>query len=216
MSKLHVFDLDKTLLINNCSFAFGAFLADMGYFSVRQKMAALLGKICLKLSLKTPREIHHKLFLKLFHGRIAAEITSLIAPFVEQFLNKALRKSLFEELQAALKREETVLLLSNSPSFLVSAIAKQLGIMYWKATEYAEDCRKCFDQILYMMDGEAKAAFLNAFAQEKGFSQGQIIAYSDSIDDLPLLERAGEKIAVAPDKRLRSLAENRGWPILET
>lgn len=215
MKKLHVFDLDRTLLVNNCSFAFGAFLAQMGLFSFRQKISALMGKLRLKFFINTPKEIHERLFTKLFRGRVTSEITSLIPSFVEEFLKKGLRKSLLQELQSALERKETVLLLSNSPSFLVSAIAKHLGIIYWRATEYAEDCKKRFDQIIYMMDGEAKAAFLTVFAQEKGFAQREIIAYSDSIDDLPLLEKAGQKIAVAPDKQLRHLAENRGWSILE-
>ncbi|MEI6531548.1 MAG: HAD-IB family phosphatase [Chlamydiota bacterium] len=216
MKKLHVFDLDRTLLVGNCSFAFFKFLSKMGFFSFRQKISAVAGKLKLKFFINTPKELHEKLFKKLFRGRFTAEITDKVPSFLEEFLKKSLRKSLFKSLQQALERKETVLLLSNSPSFLVSAIAKQLGIIYWRATEYAEDCKKCFDKIPYMMDGETKALFLTAFAKEKGFLREEIFAYSDSIDDLPLLEQAGHKIAVAPDKRLRYLAKNRGWSILET
>ncbi|MCX6994436.1 MAG: HAD-IB family phosphatase [Chlamydiae bacterium] len=216
MKKLHVFDLDRTLLIGNCSFAFFKFLAKMGFFSFRQLLSALINKMRLKFFINTPKELHEKLFKTLFRGRFVEEITNKVPLFLEEFLKNSLRISLFKNLQQALERKETVLLLSNSPSFLVSAIAKQLGIIYWSATEYAEDCKKCFDTILCMMDGETKALFLTSFAKEKGFLREEIFAYSDSIDDLPLLEQAGHKIAVAPDKRLRCLARNRGWSILET
>ena len=39
--------------------------------------------------------------------------------------------------------------------------------------------------------------------------------YSDSINDLPLLEQVSNPVAVSPDARLRALASERGWPILE-
>ena len=39
-------------------------------------------------------------------------------------------------------------------------------------------------------------------------------AYSDSITDLPLLEAVGHPTAVNPDRALRRVAEERGWPIL--
>jgi hypothetical protein len=39
-------------------------------------------------------------------------------------------------------------------------------------------------------------------------------AYSDSITDLPLLEAVGHPTAVNPDRALRRIAEERGWPIL--
>jgi HAD superfamily hydrolase (TIGR01490 family) len=38
--------------------------------------------------------------------------------------------------------------------------------------------------------------------------------YSDSINDLPLLERVSHPVATQPDERLRAVAETRGWPIL--
>lgn len=40
-------------------------------------------------------------------------------------------------------------------------------------------------------------------------------AYSDSFSDLPMLEAAGEPVAVNPDRRLRELALRRGWPALD-
>jgi len=41
------------------------------------------------------------------------------------------------------------------------------------------------------------------------------VFYSDSVNDLPLLEQVSHPIVVAPDPRLRAIAEERGWPIAE-
>lgn len=216
MSRLHVFDLDKTLLVSNCSFAFFTFLVKRGLFSFRHKVSALVGTLRLKFLLTPPGVVHAKLFTKLFQGRPVREITSFIPSFIDEFLTRSLRPSLWQRLEVAKAKKETILLLSNSPSFLVAAIAKKLGIIYWQATEYAKDCKEQFDTIIEMMDGPAKARAVLEFAKMRGFALNQIVAYSDSIDDLPLFELVGEKLAVAPDKRLRSLAQNRGWPILDT
>jgi HAD superfamily phosphoserine phosphatase-like hydrolase len=52
-------------------------------------------------------------------------------------------------------------------------------------------------------------------AHHKTWNDVQITFYSDSINDLPLLERAQIPVAVNPDARLRQLATDRGWRILQ-
>jgi len=39
--------------------------------------------------------------------------------------------------------------------------------------------------------------------------------YSDSINDVPLLERVTHPVATNPDPRLRAIANERGWPVIE-
>ncbi len=48
-------------------------------------------------------------------------------------------------------------------------------------------------------------------ARNSGFELGNSVFYSDSINDQPLLELAGEAVAVDPDPRLSQLAQERGW-----
>jgi phosphoserine phosphatase len=43
----------------------------------------------------------------------------------------------------------------------------------------------------------------------------QATFYSDSINDLPLLEKVAHPVATNPDERLRAIAQERGWRILE-
>ena len=61
----------------------------------------------------------------------------------------------------------------------------------------------------------AKAEVVGALAKERGIDLQASAAYSDSINDLPLLEAVGEPHAVNPDQKLRHLANHRGWPVHE-
>jgi hypothetical protein len=50
-------------------------------------------------------------------------------------------------------------------------------------------------------------------AAERGFDLGECSAYSDSVNDRPLLEGVGRPVAVNPDRHLRELAAELGWPV---
>lgn len=213
--QLHIFDLDGTLLLNNCSLAFFSFLKRKGFFSFRDQLYALFGALWLKWRPESGRKIHEKLFSKLFRGRSSVAILSLIPSFVETSIDPFLRPSLLRFLRQAQGQKEAILLLSSSPSFLVSAIAERLGIIHWAATEYLQDERSCWQAIGLMFDGNKKLGFASDFADNQGLNIDEAIVYSDSVDDLPLFEKAGKKVAVAPDRRLRLIAQNRGWQIID-
>ena len=62
--------------------------------------------------------------------------------------------------------------------------------------------------------GEAKASRVRELAGQRGYQLADCYAYSDSVTDLPLLETVGHPHAVNPDRSLRRIARDRGWPVL--
>ena len=64
-----------------------------------------------------------------------------------------------------------------------------------------------------MLHGEAKAAAVRALAEREGLDLARCSAYSDSINDLPMLSLVGYPVAVNPDSALRDEAKQRGWEI---
>ena len=56
---------------------------------------------------------------------------------------------------------------------------------------------------------------MRELAELTGIDVGASTAYSDSHTDLPFLEAVGRPVAVNPDRELRRIAEERGWPVLE-
>ena len=61
--------------------------------------------------------------------------------------------------------------------------------------------------------GHGKVVRAERLAKSLGFELKDATFYSDSISDLPLLERVGEPVVVNPDPRLRRTALARGWPV---
>ena len=61
--------------------------------------------------------------------------------------------------------------------------------------------------------GPGKIVWAERFAAEYGVDLSSSYFYTDSISDLPLLERVRYPVAVNPDPRLRRLARKRGWPV---
>jgi HAD superfamily hydrolase (TIGR01490 family) len=64
-----------------------------------------------------------------------------------------------------------------------------------------------------LMHGPAKADAIRALAEAEGLDLGRCAAYSDSINDLPMLSTVGRAVAVNPDSALRREARERGWEI---
>jgi phosphoserine phosphatase len=64
------------------------------------------------------------------------------------------------------------------------------------------------------LHGEHKAEAVRELAREHGYDLGESTAYSDSHTDLPFLEAVGKPVAVNPDRALRRVAAERGWPVL--
>lgn len=62
--------------------------------------------------------------------------------------------------------------------------------------------------------GEGKEQLARSYAAARGVDLRDCWFYSDSLADLPLLEAVGHPVAVNPQRRLRRLAEERGWPVL--
>jgi len=63
--------------------------------------------------------------------------------------------------------------------------------------------------------GSGKVVWAQRFAAERGVDLDASWFYTDSISDLPLLERVAHPVAVNPDLRLGRLARRRGWPIVK-
>lgn len=109
-----------------------------------------------------------------------------------------------------------VALLTAGTRYLNDFIAADLGIEHVLASEL-EVCDGRFTgrAVLPLCYGAGKIERAERFAAERGIDLSRSYFYSDSISDLPMLERVGEPRIVCPDPRLRREARRRGWPILE-
>ena len=77
-----------------------------------------------------------------------------------------------------------------------------------------EDGRYTGDIEFYAYAGN-KASAIEELAEAEGYDLSASFAYCDSATDVPMLEIVGHPHAVNPDKALRKIANDRGWPVLD-
>lgn len=164
-----------------------------------------------------------ELALDMAGGTSLADLEPVIQKTAEEIAGsaRAPMMAVFELHRAAGHR---CVLLSASPQRLVTRIADLLGFDEGIGTIIDADDGVLTGRIIPpMCYGEGKLHRLEAVLGWRGGPPLELngaavgsFAYADSISDLPLLEAVQAPFVVAPDRRLRIVADERGWPILET
>jgi len=114
------------------------------------------------------------------------------------------------------KREgDLVAIVTGATPYVARPLARALGIDHVVSSELEVDERGAFtgrgrDPLCY---GEGKVVRVARLAEQCGFDLSKAVFYTDSLTDLPLLERVAEPICVNPDPRLRRVAKKRGWRV---
>jgi HAD superfamily hydrolase (TIGR01490 family) len=112
-------------------------------------------------------------------------------------------------------RGDLLAIVTGATPYMARPLAKRLSIEHLVASELEVDGEGRFtgrpeDPLCI---GEGKVVRTERLAEELGFRVDEATFYSDSLTDLPLLERVREPVVVNPDPRLRRVARQRGWPI---
>ena len=89
-----------------------------------------------------------------------------------------------------------------------------IGAQHSSGTRMVATDGRYSGEIAFYCYGEAKAVEMRRLATEHGYDLDASFAYSDSITDRPMLDIVGHPSVVNPDKELRALATDRGWPVL--
>ena len=102
-----------------------------------------------------------------------------------------------------------------APAELAEIVANGLGMTGGLGTTAeVDDADRYSGRLLgAVLQGPAKAGAVEAHAAAVGIDLSRSVAYTDSINDLPLLELVGRPEVVNPDRHLRRVAEQRGWPV---
>jgi len=105
-------------------------------------------------------------------------------------------------------------ILTSATRYLAEPLAADLRIEHLLVTQLlVEAGRFTGEAVRPVCYGSGKTYWAERFAAEHGVDLERSYFYTDSITDLPLLERVGEPRIVNPDPRLGRVAARRGWPI---
>jgi len=212
---LAIFDLDNTLIGGDSDFLWGEFLGEEGvvdanayrkkneYFYQQYDLGALdiyaWLEFCLeplsRYSMKELQEFHHRFMIQ--------KIEPIMLDKAQNCINQHK------------ERGDTVLVMTASNSFVTAPIAKKYGINQMLATEPEIKAGRytggvsgipCFQS--------GKVDKLMPWLQKNEETLTGSTFYSDSHNDLPLLELVDNPVAVNADKILTKIAEKKGWEVL--
>jgi HAD superfamily hydrolase (TIGR01490 family) len=105
-------------------------------------------------------------------------------------------------------------IVTGATRYAAEPLAAELGIDHVVCTELEVEAGTFTGRVVKpMCYGPGKIELIGRRAADAGFTLDDASFYSDSITDLPLLERVARPVCVNPDARLRRIAQRRGWPI---
>jgi HAD superfamily hydrolase (TIGR01490 family) len=216
MLNLTLFDLDNTLLSGDSDFEWAQFLIEKGVldrevyearndqFYAQYKAGTLDIHEFLDFQLK-PLSRHPRRVLDAWHADFMRQkILPIVRPRGRALIDT--------------HRADLCAIVTATNSFVTAPIAREFGIENLIATEPAHlngeftgeaAGTPCFrDGKVQRIEGwlAGRGQTLKSFAQSR--------FYSDSLNDLPLLERVTHPVAVDPDDTLRAHAEKNGWQIM--
>ena len=216
---LALFDLDNTLLPIDSDYSWGEFTNQIGWndpvaFKAKndQFYADYLAGV---LDIRD-------------YVRFATEAVRLRGPeqaakahaqFMKEAILPQIKPQAMKLLQDHQAAGDHVMIVTATNEFVTRPIAQAFGVQELIAVELARDSEGWItgeiSGVPSFKEGKVLRVEQWLSAHQKTWQDVQITFYSDSINDLPLLERAQIPVAVNPDTRLRQLATDRGWRILQ-
>ena len=212
---LEIFDLDHTLLRCNSGVAFFRYLVSHKVFPKTSWLLAIRFYFGYHLKRISMEELHKQTFERFLLGRYKAEMSAHFDTFLDQFLDKALCFDVVSFHKRAQHLGHEAALFSTSPDYIVEPIGQRLGFNRIIATSYGTDREGRFSHINEVVTGKRKAFYARALIEELKINKCDVRAYSDSIEDLPLLKAVGQPMVIRPCRRLNILARRRSLPVLK-
>ncbi|HIB31351.1 MAG TPA: HAD family hydrolase [Candidatus Thioglobus sp.] len=213
---LAIFDLDKTLIGGDSDFLWGEFLSEIGavdadtyqiknqYFFDQYALGKLNINEYLEFCLE-PLSLNSRTTLDEWHQRfMQAKIEKILLPKAQAIIDKHKTQG------------DTILVITATNSFVTGPIVKRYGIDNLLATNPEVKNGKFTGKV----EGEpcfqkGKIAHLDRWLEQTGEDMTGSYFYSDSHNDLPMLELVDNPVVVHGDETLQKVAKERGWPSLD-
>lgn len=212
---LAIFDLDNTLLAGDSDYLWGQFLCDHGivdratyerenqrfYDAYKQGSLDILAFLAFSLA---PLARHPRAQLDTWHAAFMQEkIEPLITPAAEDLIRRHREAG------------DTLMIITATNGFVTAPIARRLGITHLIATEPETNDGGFTGRVAGTPSfREGKVERLRHWLDEQRATLDGAWFYSDSHNDLPLLELVDHPVAVDPDEILARYAQDKGWPVI--
>ena len=213
------FDLDRTLIPGSSLFLLARGLYERDMFRVRDLLRFGWGQLMFQLRGEQVRRVtkYRESTLDFVTGRSRSELIEWGREIAEERILPRVYEDIVRVIEGHKERGYQTYLVTAAPIELAETLAEALGMDGAAGTVAEVDDAGFYTGRLVgdPMHGPVKAKAVAELAAEKGLDLAECAAYSDSINDLPLLESVGYPHAVNPEGELRRVAMREGWPVHE-
>lgn len=210
------FDVDNTMMQGASIFHFARGLVARNFFTTGDLLRFALLQIKFRLVGEDADDTSRARegALAFVAGRQVSEIVDLGEEIYDELMADRIYPRTRELAQRHLDAGQRVWLVTATPVELAQIIGRRLGLTGALGT-VAETEDGVYTGRLFgeMLHGQAKAAAVRALAAREGLDLRRCTAYSDSVNDVPMLSVVGTAVAINPDGALRDIARARGWQI---
>ena len=212
---LAIFDLDNTLLAGDSDHAWGEFLCDRGYVDAAAYRTRndqfYADYVAGKLDV-----LAYQNFCQEILGRTdMATLQQWHAGFMRDYVEPMILPKGEALIAEHRKAGDYIMMITATNSFITAPIAARLGMDHLIATECGMEGGRYTGQLIGVPSFQAgKITRLNSWLADNQANLLDSHFYSDSHNDLPLLEKVTRPVAVDPDERLRAIAVERGWDVI--
>lgn len=209
-------DLDNTIIAGSSALAFARPFARAGLIDRATVLRGAWAQLLLVLAgadASTMDTLRRRMVLTC-EGWEVARVRTIVAETLQEIIGPLVYPEALRLIEHHRGQGAEIVLLSASGLEVVEPIAELVGIERFRATRMHVVDDRYAGEIEFYCYGEGKAVAAREIAEELGFDLAHCAAYTDSITDLPLLEAVGRPSVVNPDRELRAIARERGWPVL--
>jgi HAD superfamily hydrolase (TIGR01490 family) len=214
--KLALFDLDNTLLAGDSDYAWAEFLMEEGVLD--RKAYDEKNKWFLKEYERGAIRMEDWLTFQL--GPLTTRTREQLRDWHRDFMRRKVGPLILPKGRELIARHDDALrvIITATNRFIVGPICAELGVEHVIASEIEErDGVPTGKPRGTPSFGPGKVTRLTEWLALRGQALGEFresYFYSDSHNDIPLLDRVTHPVAVDPDKTLRKYAQVRGWPVI--
>ncbi|MBL8682839.1 MAG: HAD family hydrolase [Myxococcales bacterium] len=213
MKRAAFFDMDRTLLVTNSAVSYVRWQVRNGE-SPRSELVKLASWLTqYSLGVLDAEGLAQKVTAP-YRGVRESDLRAKVAKWVRDEVLATLSGRARSELDRCRSQGDVCVLLTSATPYAAEPVARAVGIDHVLCSRVeVRDGVLTGKHLAPLCYGHGKVEAAERFAREHDIDLDQSSFYTDSVSDLPMLERVARPVAVNPDPRLYFTARTRGWPI---
>jgi HAD superfamily hydrolase (TIGR01490 family) len=220
---LALFDLDHTLLPLDSDQSWARFYATLGFADSADHVRQIDAYYQQYAAGKLDMDGYLKVTLAPLARHARADLDAWHATFMKTVIEPAIRPAALALLRRHLEAGDLCCIVTATNAFVTAPIAKALGVEHLLAIDLDTEGNDPLGRYTGRSVGvvtfrEGKIVRTEQWLASQGLKLSDFTEsyfYSDSVNDVPLMECVTHPVATNPDPRLRAIAAERNWPVVE-